>query len=169
MSKIVQIRRGTTNEHNQFTGAMGEITMDTDANTLRVHDGKTVGGVTLARADKIPTVPDISGYDFVTETNVVGTTWYRKYKSGWVEQGGKLDIGTIAATTGINQTVTMVKPMANTNFSVNLSCASTAAEKTVVELINNRTVNSVQIRYYNSAGNSVAINHVFWSVFGMAA
>ncbi len=44
-----QIRRGTATEHETFTGAIGEVTMDTTNNTLRVHDGVTVGGTPLAR------------------------------------------------------------------------------------------------------------------------
>ena len=48
MSKRIQLRRGTTTEHNSFTGAVGEVTVDTTNKTLRVHDGSTVGGTRLA-------------------------------------------------------------------------------------------------------------------------
>lgn len=51
MARVLQIRRGTTAQNNNFTGMAGEITYDTDAKTLRVHDGETLGGFTLARAD----------------------------------------------------------------------------------------------------------------------
>ena len=44
MSRQIQIRRGTTAQHSNFTGAIGEVTMDTIKKTLRVHDGETVGG-----------------------------------------------------------------------------------------------------------------------------
>lgn len=44
MSIEVRLRRGTQTEHQSFTGNTGEVTMDTTANTLRVHDGVTVGG-----------------------------------------------------------------------------------------------------------------------------
>lgn len=44
MSRQIQIRRGTATDHSNFTGAMGEVTMDTTNKTLRVHDGVTVGG-----------------------------------------------------------------------------------------------------------------------------
>lgn len=44
MSKQVQFRRGTYVESEAFTGAEGEITVDTDNNTLRVHNGVTQGG-----------------------------------------------------------------------------------------------------------------------------
>ena len=54
MSRVLQIRRGTTAQNDNFTGMAGEITYDTDAKTIRVHDGQTLGGVALARADEIP-------------------------------------------------------------------------------------------------------------------
>lgn len=54
MSKRIQLRRGTTAEMNAFTGAVGEVTVDTDKKTVVVHDGTTVGGhpvATRANAD----------------------------------------------------------------------------------------------------------------------
>jgi hypothetical protein len=45
----VQFRRGTDTEHSSFTGAVGEVTVDTTNDTLRVHDGSTAGGVRLAK------------------------------------------------------------------------------------------------------------------------
>ena len=58
-AKIVQIRRGTATEHQDFIGDIGELTMDTDNKTIRVHDGETVGGTALARASDMP---NMSGY-----------------------------------------------------------------------------------------------------------
>jgi len=48
MSKVVQQRGGTTAEHEKFTGAPREITVDTNKSTVVVHDGKTKGGTPLA-------------------------------------------------------------------------------------------------------------------------
>ena len=48
MATQVQFRRGTTNDHNSFVGASGEVTVDTDLNTIRVHDGATTGGTRIA-------------------------------------------------------------------------------------------------------------------------
>jgi hypothetical protein len=45
----VQFRRGTDTEHSSFTGAVGEVTVDTTNDTLRVHDGSTAGGIRLAK------------------------------------------------------------------------------------------------------------------------
>jgi hypothetical protein len=44
MATQVQFRRGTTTQNNAFTGAIAEITYDTEAKTLRLHDGTTAGG-----------------------------------------------------------------------------------------------------------------------------
>ena len=47
MPTQIQFRRGTTVEHSTFTGAAGELTVDTTKNTLVVHDGSTAGGTPL--------------------------------------------------------------------------------------------------------------------------
>lgn len=47
MSGQLQLRRGTTAENNAFTGAVGEVTVDTTLDQLRVHDGATAGGHTV--------------------------------------------------------------------------------------------------------------------------
>ena len=53
MAKQVQFRRGTTSQHSTFTGAVGEITVDTDKDTVVVHDGSTAGGVPLAKSSEL--------------------------------------------------------------------------------------------------------------------
>ena len=59
MSNIqVQFRRGTTTQHSSFTGAVGEVTVDTDLDTLRVHDGSTAGGVRLAKHSELGGLAD---------------------------------------------------------------------------------------------------------------
>jgi hypothetical protein len=51
MAKIVKRRRGTTAEHAVFVGAIGEITIDLDKDTVVVHDNDLLGGFPLARED----------------------------------------------------------------------------------------------------------------------
>lgn len=114
MSRQIQLRRGTSTEHETFTGAIGEVTVDTTSNTLRVHDGTTPGGTALARAD---TVTDMTGADYVvawqSPTSDNGYTWYRKYKSGWVEQGGRLKLGEIQSDT---RSITLPVQMADKQY-----------------------------------------------------
>jgi trimeric autotransporter adhesin len=51
MTKQVQRRRGTATQHTSFTGAEGEISVNTTNKSVHVHDGVTAGGVEAARAD----------------------------------------------------------------------------------------------------------------------
>ena len=44
MPTILQLRRGTTAQHATFTGAEGEVTVNTTKDTLVVHDNSTAGG-----------------------------------------------------------------------------------------------------------------------------
>jgi len=48
MAKQLQLRRGSTSQHASFTGAAGEVTVDTDKDVVVVHDGSTAGGYPLA-------------------------------------------------------------------------------------------------------------------------
>ncbi len=51
MAKLLKLRRGTTTQHASFTGAEGEVTIDTTKDTAVVHDGSQAGGRPLARED----------------------------------------------------------------------------------------------------------------------
>ena len=66
MAKRLQLRRGTNAESVAFTGAIGEVVMDTTNKVLVVHDGITAGGFSVAaRGDTAGTV---------TIVNRAGTT-----------------------------------------------------------------------------------------------
>jgi trimeric autotransporter adhesin len=56
MPTIVQFRRGTTAQNNNFTGAAGELSVDTTLDTLRVHDGATTGGFEIVNTSAIQTL-----------------------------------------------------------------------------------------------------------------
>ena len=51
MATQVQFRRGTTGQHSAFTGAVGEVTVDTEKKTVCIHDATQVGGFPLLRED----------------------------------------------------------------------------------------------------------------------
>jgi len=55
MSKLLQLRGGTTSEHATFTGALREVTVDTTKDTLVVHDGTTAGGHPLSTPSDVAT------------------------------------------------------------------------------------------------------------------
>ena len=51
MAKKLQLRGGTTSQHGSFTGALREVTVDTDKKVVVVHDGSTAGGFPSASGD----------------------------------------------------------------------------------------------------------------------
>ena len=68
MAKKLQLRRGTTSQHSSFTGAVGEVTVDTDKDVLVVHDGSTAGGFPSVKSGSIATA-DL-GADCVDGTKI---------------------------------------------------------------------------------------------------
>jgi len=69
MPTTVQFRRGTTAQNNSFTGALGEISIDTDLDVIRVHDGSTAGGFALVGATSTQT---LTNKTFSGNTNFAG-------------------------------------------------------------------------------------------------
>jgi hypothetical protein len=86
MPTQLQLRRGTTNQHNTFTGVVGEVTINTTKKTAVVHDGSTAGGLELLRADMsnvfasaTPTITSLNTSGDVSvggNLTVTGTTLY---------------------------------------------------------------------------------------------
>ena len=66
MAVTVQFRRGTAAQNNSFTGAAGEISVNTTNNSIRVHDGSTAGGHEVMKADATNISGNIAG------TNISG-------------------------------------------------------------------------------------------------
>ena len=61
MTTQIKRRRGTTTQHSSFTGAEGELTIDTTKDTVVVHDGTTSGGHPLAKESSITGKVDKAG------------------------------------------------------------------------------------------------------------
>ena len=83
MSKQIQIRRGTAAEHENFIGALGEITVDTTNKTIRVHDGETVGGIQLARKNEIMNF-SAPGTKYIDLTLKESGAYYIAPADGWI-------------------------------------------------------------------------------------
>lgn len=71
MARQLQLRRGTTAQHTVFTGAAGEVTIDTDKDALVVHDGVQAGGFPAARESVVTAhTENISNPHSVTKVQV---------------------------------------------------------------------------------------------------
>jgi hypothetical protein len=71
MATQVQWRGGSTAEHATFTGAAREVTVDTQKQTLVVHDGSTVGGEALLREDQANLPGSVTNGIYTPGTNQV--------------------------------------------------------------------------------------------------
>jgi hypothetical protein len=104
---------------------------------------------TTAKADAV--------IDYQEPTVENGYTWYRKYKSGWVEQGG--------FSSGEPRTATLAVAMADTNYSVICVQRGTSAPTGGEGSPRAGAISTTQI-YVNGGAAS---NDVCWRVSGMAA
>jgi hypothetical protein len=66
MARQIQLRRGTTTQTNAFTGALAEVTVDTDKDTVVVHDGSTAGGHPLVKTSDLGTAATTAATDYAT-------------------------------------------------------------------------------------------------------
>ena len=73
MPSVLQLRRGTTSQNNAFTGAIGELSYDTEVDTIRVHDGSTAGGFAMSTASATETLTNKTTTNLVQNGTATGT------------------------------------------------------------------------------------------------
>lgn len=75
MARTLQFRRGNTAVASAFTGAEGELFVNTTTDTIHVQDGTTAGGHALAKASDIVSFDqNLNTTDNVTFANIVTST-----------------------------------------------------------------------------------------------
>lgn len=89
-----------------------------------------------------------SNYDYVVDSyNDANGNWYRKYKSGWIEQGGL-----VPQTTTINYTVNLLKPFNNSKYTALISSWYTASSEQAVDYIKTKRTTGFDCLAINVAG-----------------
>lgn len=158
-------KRGDGAVNDAYTGVPGEITVDMDAKTVRVHDGETTGGIAMAR------VADVNG-DWVVESQLPTAennyTWYRKYKSGWVEQGGYIRNG------GNNIAVNLAISMTDDKYTISITglTSSNTAGTTASVTTYNQPVSTTEFivnNYIENGSNRADGIGFWWKVCGIGA
>lgn len=121
MATQVQFRRGTTAEHASFTGAVGEVTVDTTLDTLRVHDGATAAGVRIAKFSEIPTT-----FNFTVEADDSAGVPISTDGTGTLRFAGQNSITTSSDSSGtlniaLNDDITVDQIAAKDSSSINIT------------------------------------------------
>ena len=125
-----------------------------------------------SRVDEVGAIAEevntLKSYDYVVEkqnpTSANGYTWYRKYKSGWVEQGG---IVFPTTTTQTRVSITLPVIMRNNVYSVQVTGGDNIAGTDIYSYYTNRTTTGFEI-LYNHTASSYTIGDS-WQVSGMSA
>ena len=103
MAKLLKLRRGTTTQHASFTGAEGELTIDTTKDTAVVHDGTTQTGHTLLRED-LSNLPagQIDNADVNASAAIAGTKIAPNFGSQNIATTGTAATGALTVTGNIS-------------------------------------------------------------------
>lgn len=109
--------------------------------------------------------------DYQEPTSANNYTWYRKYKSGWVEQGGVWS-GSISAGSNADgyATVTIPVEMQDINYCVNIT--NNAGSNTIApwEMWCVESLKTTQFRIHMGAyAGTRTVTRMTWEVSGIAA
>ena len=110
----------------------------------------------------------LGGADIVIETYRSGTSWYRLYRSGWIEQGGF-----ITKTTSNTEAMTFHKPMKDTNYSIQITVYDTRTNDNAAHgvKITSRTASGLSVQLsssWSSGSNNINLPY-YWEVKGFTA
>lgn len=110
-----------------------------------------------ALSGKVDLAPGVTqaDVDYVIETYTSGTSWYRIYKSGWCEQGGRIN--------NTNTYVTLLQTMADTDYTITMCSENGNYQTTCVE---NNTITTTGFRIVSGGWSG---NYTWWQVAGMKA
>lgn len=149
----VKLRRGTTSQHAGFAGAEGEVTVDTDKDTLIVHTGGAAGsGVELRRKDDTIAGSEIDAgavtHDKISSTDAV----FKINSSDQVRIGGDLSSSGLEAASQFGIT-------SSTAGSI-LSVESTASSQSATAVITAPGNATLQLNDTSESGNDKGVYNI---------
>ncbi|MGB2046147.1 MAG: hypothetical protein ACPHUD_10475, partial [Porticoccaceae bacterium] len=125
MTKQVQRRRGTATQHTSFTGAEGELSVNTTNKSVHVHDNVTAGGFEAARAD----MDNVTSSSILTAAGITATTAELNYVDG-VTSSIQTQLDGKAGTASPTFTGTLTTANLTATGTTTLAGASTSADIT---------------------------------------
>ncbi len=159
----VQYRRGSSAQVAAFTGAQGELVIDTTNNRVVVQDGSTAGGFPAAKLSETLTVSGLPGGYLNRFRNGTLDIWQRGTSSLTATTSGNYTAdGWIVLPTGASVTVAKAAGRLLTANSLQVTGASSVTdliikqriESMIAAALTSQTV-TVQAQVYNNTGGSI--------------
>jgi hypothetical protein len=148
MPTVVQFRRGSTAQNNAFTGAVGELSVDTTLGTIRVHNG-VAGGNTLASIDAVQTLSNKT----ISTPTVTGTLT----SNGLINTSGNIICASISAGTYVGLSSSKINTNAS-NVTVDSSYVNVAINGS-----NIASIGAAGIMPTANASGSLGSTNVRWN------
>jgi hypothetical protein len=95
--------------------------------------------------------------DYIIKTHKDGESWYRKYKSRWIEQGG------IVTTTGATRTINLIIPFSSADYDVQLTPVNYSSAMYQL-IVNSRQTDKFTVTGTSTGGNNAPFK---WSARGI--
>ena len=151
MAFAFQRRRGTTSQHSTFTGLLAELTVDTDKNTVVVHDGSLAGGYPLV--GKATT-------DTLTNKTLTSPTVNTAVNNGL--SSSNIATGTLVdnIVRGLNEDVNVVASAATGTINLNVGTASIwyyTTNATANHTLNIRYSATVSLNTFMNTGDALTV------------
>jgi len=140
----VQLRRGTDTEHSSFTGAEGEVTVDTTNDTLRVHDGTTAGGIRLAKLSEAGGSGTVTSVDSGT-----GLTGGPITTSGTLSLASIADLRVLGNVSGVSAAPVAVEIKDEDAMTSN-SATALATQQSIKAYVDANTVSKYSSGWFNN-------------------
>ena len=155
MATQLQLRKGNTAQTAVFTGALAEVTVDIDQDTVVVHDGTTVGGnYIVTKAQLESNVSILQGINTTQNTNITAVNGFAA--------------GAFNTANGANGLAAGAYNTANTNATnISIIQGVDLTQNTNITAVNNYAVSAYNQANTN-ATNITAVNGFAQSAFNTA-
>ena len=138
MATQIKLRGGTTSQHSSFTGAAREVTVDTDKNTIVVHDGSTAGGIPLAKAS------EVFGGTYTGDVDITGELIADSYNETYAAVTSSSNATTVNCHNGNAFSHTLTE---NTTFTFSNPPASGTAYSFSIEIIQDASASGFTVTW----------------------
>lgn len=156
MSKTVQWKRGNTAQNSTYTGAQGEITVNTTNYTLVVHDGVTAGGYALPNYSNTNVAAYLTTYTGAISSMTGNLTTTANVQGAFIKGNGSQLTGITTNYSNANVAAYLVaNPQSGTYSNANVSAylvTSTGNINAGNLTVNNRPIKSLYTVQYLAVG-----------------